>query len=152
MAIYCWYKWFNALWWFNGYSLLTLLDVIYNCLLVTLVTLIYYTLIWQWYVVVDSKPITLDTGRKLNVHMTFRIRPGVLWTFYVGSVYVLYPHSCYSKLKYSIKENSINVLAKKTRYKAFLNSPWNLICQSNIIFWLLIKGSSTKCLSNIKRI
>ena len=32
----------------------------------------------------------VDTGRKLNVHKTFKRRPGRLWTSYVRSIDVLY--------------------------------------------------------------
>ena len=38
---------------------------------------------------VSKKSNPVDTGRKLNVHKTFRRRPGRFWTSYVRSVYVL---------------------------------------------------------------
>ena len=38
-----------------------------------------------------STTIPLDTGRKLDVHETFRRCPGCLWTYHVRSIYVLCP-------------------------------------------------------------
>ena len=39
-----------------------------------------------WETVIDR---SVDTGRKLNVHKTFRRCPGVFWTSYGRSIYVL---------------------------------------------------------------
>ena len=41
---------------------------------------------------------TLDTGRKLNVHKTFRRLQDIFWTSYVCSIYVLCPEGTWSDI------------------------------------------------------
>ena len=38
--------------------------------------------------------LPVDTGRKLNVHKTFRTRPDIFWMSYVRSIYVLCLRIC----------------------------------------------------------